>query len=206
MVKRIGLFGGSFNPIHIGHLVIAEAAWQEFGLEKVIFIPSGDTPNKDMHHIDKFDRYNMVKEAVKDNPRFALSPVERDRSGPSYTVDTVHILKKEWGPSCEFYFICGTDALADLPTWKYNRELLSCCHFICASRPGNEEKLRRSVAYFGKLGEEKIHFLLTPELDISSTILRNLLGQHKSVRYFIPDGVISFIQSHRLYEGQNHGA
>ena len=75
MVKRIGLFGGSFNPIHIGHLVIAEAAWQEFGLEKVIFIPSGDTPNKDMHHIDKFDRYNMVKEAVKDNPHFALSPV-----------------------------------------------------------------------------------------------------------------------------------
>ena len=163
MVKRIGLFGGSFNPIHIGHLVIAEAAWQEFGLEKVIFIPSGDTPNKDMHHIDKFDRYNMVKEAVKDNPHFALSPVERDRCGPSYTVDTVHILKEEWGPSYEFYFICGTDALADLPTWKYNR-------------------------------------------DISSTILRNLLSQHKSVRYFIPDGVISFIQSHHLYEGQDHGA
>ena len=99
MVKRIGLFGGSFNPIHIGHLVIAEAAWQEFGLEMVIFIPSGDTPNKDMHHIDKFDRYNMVKEAVKDNPHFALSPVERDRCGPSYTVDTVHILKEERGPS-----------------------------------------------------------------------------------------------------------
>lgn len=206
MVKRIGLFGGSFNPIHIGHLVIAEAAWQEFGLEKVIFIPSGDTPNKDMHHIDKFDRYNMVKEAVKDNPHFALSPIERDRCGPSYTVDTVHILKEEWGPYYEFYFICGTDALADLPTWKYNRELLSCCHFICASRPGNEEKLRQSVNYFGKLGQDKIHFLITPELDISSTILRDLLSQHKSVRYFIPDGVISFIQSHHLYEGQDHGA
>lgn len=206
MVKRIGLFGGSFNPIHIGHLVIAEAAWQEFGLEKVIFIPSGDTPNKDMHHIDKFDRYNMVQEAVKDNPHFALSPVERDRCGPSYTVDTVHILKEEWGPSYEFYFICGTDALADLPTWKYNRELLSCCHFICASRPGNEEKLRQSVNYFGKLGQDKIHFLITPELDISSTILRTLLSQHKSVRYFIPDGVISFIQFHHLYEGQDHGA
>lgn len=138
MVKRIGLFGGSFNPIHIGHLVIAEAAWQEFGLEKVIFIPSADTPHKDMHHIDKFDRYNMVKEAIKDNPRFSISPVERDRSGPSYTVDTIHILKEELGSSYEFYFICGTDALADLPTWKYNRELLSCCHFICAS--GREMK------------------------------------------------------------------
>lgn len=206
MVKRIGLFGGSFNPIHIGHLMIAEAAWQEFGLEKVIFIPSADTPHKDMHHIDKFDRYNMVKEAIKDNPRFSISPVERDRSGPSYTVDTIHILKEELGSSYEFYFICGTDALADLPTWKYNRELLSCCHFICASRPGNEEKLRQSVDYFGKLGEEKIHFLLTPELDISSTILRNLLEHHKSVRYFIPDSVISFIESHHLYEGPNYGA
>lgn len=105
---------------------------------KVIFIPSADTPHKDMHHIDKFDRYNMVKEAIKDNPRFSISPVERDRSGPSYTVDTIHILKEELGSSYEFYFICGTDALADLPTWKYNRELLSCCHFICAS--GREMK------------------------------------------------------------------
>ena len=79
MVKRIGIFGGSFNPIHIGHLVIAESAWQEFDLEKVIFVPSGDTPHKDMHHIDKEARYDMVKEAIRGNPMFTISPVERDR-------------------------------------------------------------------------------------------------------------------------------
>ena len=85
MSKRIGIFGGSFNPIHIGHLVIAEAAWQEFGLEKVLFIPSGDTPNKDMHHIDKHLRYNMVQKAIEGNEHFDISPIEREREGPSYT-------------------------------------------------------------------------------------------------------------------------
>jgi len=201
MLKRIGIFGGSFNPLHIGHLVIAESAWQEFDLEKVIFIPSGDTPNKDMHNINKFIRYDMVYTAIKDNPRFEISPIERDRSGPSYTVDTIHLLRNIMGSGYEFYFICGTDALADLPTWKYNRELLCCCHFICASRPGYEEKLKRSVAYFGELGHKKIHFLRIPELEISSTILRESLANNKSVRYFIPDEVIRFIKKYHLYEG-----
>ncbi|WP_296097454.1 nicotinate-nucleotide adenylyltransferase [Dialister sp.] len=201
MVKRIGIFGGSFNPIHIGHLVIAESACQEFDLEKVIFVPSGDTPHKDMHHIDKEARYDMVKEAIRGNPMFTISPVERDRSGPSYTVDTIHILQQEMGKDIEFYFICGTDALADLPTWKYNRELLEICHFICASRPGYEEKLKKSVACFGELGKEKIHFLKIPELEISSTILRDLLAHNKSARYFIPDAVIRFIKKNHLYEG-----
>lgn len=202
MVKRIGVFGGSFNPIHIGHLVIAESAWQEFNLEKVIFIPTGDTPNKGMHEINKYDRYSMVNEAIQGNSHFTISPIERDRSGVSYTVDTLHLLCKQYDKEIEFYFICGTDALADLPTWKYNKELLSICHFICASRPGYEEKLKKSVEFFGELGREKIHFLRVPELEISSTILRDLLAQNKSARYFIPDKVIRFIKDHHLYEGK----
>ena len=129
MAERIGIFGGSFNPIHVGHLVIAEAAWQEFSLRKVLFIPSGDAPNKDMHHIDKNIRYAMVEKAIEGNGHFMISPIERDRQGPSYTVDTIRILQREFGDEYEFYFICGTDAVADLPTWKYNRELLSACHF-----------------------------------------------------------------------------
>lgn len=202
MVKRIGVFGGSFNPIHIGHLVIAESAWQEFNLEKVIFIPTGDTPNKGMHEINKYDRYSMVNEAIQGNSHFTISPIERDRSGVSYTVDTLHLLRKQYDKEIEFYFICGTDALADLPTWKYNKELLSICHFICASRPGYEEELKKSVEFFGELGREKIHFLRVPELEISSTILRDLLAQNKSARYFIPDKVIRFIKDHHLYEGK----
>lgn len=201
MARRIGVFGGSFNPIHIGHLVIAEAAWQEFALEKVLFIPTADTPNKPMHHIDKCDRYHMVELAVAENPHFQISAIEMEREGPSYTVDTIRLLKQETSADTEFYFIAGTDAIADLPTWKYNRELLESCHFICASRPGDVEKVRQSIRYFGPLGRQKIHFLRTPELEISSTILRGLIRADRSVRYLIPDAVISYLQKKQLYKG-----
>lgn len=200
MLKRVGIFGGSFNPIHVGHLVIAEAAWQEFDLEKVIFVPSGDTPNKNMHHIDKHLRYEMVKEAIKKNSKFEISPIERDRLGPSYTVDTIHLFQKVLGNEYELYFICGTDAIAQLPTWKYNLELLQSCKFISASRPGNEEEITKAVDYFGELGRQKIYFLKTPELDISSTILRHLIYTGKSTRYLIPDDVIQFIEKQELYK------
>lgn len=201
MARRIGIFGGSFNPIHIGHLVIAEAAWQEFHLEKVVFIPTADTPNKTMHHIDKYARYRMVELAVQDNPHFEISPIELERDGPSYTVDTIRELQRRSIPGTEFYFIAGTDAVADLPTWRYNRELIEACDFICASRPGDEEKIKLSVRYFGALGLKKIHFLRTPELEISSTILRGLIRADRSVRYLMPDAVISYIKNNQLYKG-----
>lgn len=200
MSRRIGIFGGSFNPIHIGHLVIAEAAWQEFSLDKVIFVPTGDTPNKDMHHISKYMRYEMVAKAIEGNSRFAISSIERDRTGPSYTVDTIHMFREQFGKEDQLYFICGTDSIADLPNWKYNVELLKCCEFISASRPGNEEEIIRSVSYFGDLGKEKIHFLRSPELNISSTILRKLIAKNKSVKYLVPDPVIQFIHENDLYK------
>lgn len=200
MSRRIGIFGGSFNPIHIGHLVIAEAAWQEFSLDKVIFVPTGDTPNKDMHHISKYMRYEMVAKAIEGNSRFAISSIERDRTGPSYTVDTIHMFREQLGKEDQLYFICGTDSIADLPNWKYNVELLKCCEFISASRPGNEEEIIRSVSYFGDLGKEKIHFLRSPELNISSTILRKLIAKNKSVKYLVPDAVIQFIHENDLYK------
>ena len=115
-------------------------------------------------------------------------------------MDTIRILQREFGDEYEFYFICGTDAVADLPTWKYNRELLSACHFICASRPGNENEIQKSIDYFGELGRKKIHFLKTPELAISSTILRDWIAEKRSVRYLIPDAVIDMIRSNKLYE------
>jgi nicotinate-nucleotide adenylyltransferase len=201
MSHRIGIFGGSFNPIHIGHLVIAEAAWQEFNLEKIIFIPTGDTPNKDMHHVDKWIRYEMVKEAIRGNDHFTISPIEMNRTGPSYTVETIREMRELCDVNSDFYFIAGTDAVAALPEWKYNKELLHACWFVCASRPGNEEKLKKTVSFFGELGKEKILFLKTPELDISSTILRNWVREGRSTRYFIPDSVISIIEKHNLYKG-----
>ena len=102
MAKRIGVFGGSFNPLHIGHLIVAEAAWQEFNLEQVVFVPTGDTPHKNMHHISKIDRFEMVKMAIKENPHFSISSIEIERKGLSYTVDTIkqlHISSPERMPS-----------------------------------------------------------------------------------------------------------
>lgn len=202
MVKRIGVFGGSFNPLHIGHLIIAEAAWQEFDLEKVLFVPTGDTPHKSMHHITKIDRFEMVKRAIKGNPHFSISSIELERKGLSYTVDTIRQLRKEWGSRYDIYFIAGTDAVADMPTWKYNKELLDSCHFICASRPGSEEKIEQAVSYFGNKGYEKIHFLRTPELEISSTILRKWISLNRSVKYMIPDSVIQYINLRNLYKDE----
>lgn len=201
MEKRIGVFGGSFNPIHIGHLIIAEAAWQEFELEKVIFIPSGDTPNKNMHNINKYMRYEMVKLAIENNKKFSISDIEINRSGPSYTVDTIRELNKIINKDYKIFFIAGNDAVADLPNWKYNRELLLSCDFICAERPGNEHLLLKSISHFGKLGIKKIHRLKTPELEISSTILREMISKNKSVKYFIPSRVIDFINKFNLYKG-----
>lgn len=202
MAKRIGVFGGSFNPLHIGHLIVAEAAWQEFNLEQVVFVPTGDTPHKNMHHISKIDRFEMVKMAIKENPHFSISSIEIERKGLSYTVDTIKQLHAEWGSEYNIYFIAGTDAIADMPTWKYNEELLDSCHFICASRPSSEERIKQAVAYFGKKGCEKIHFLRTPELEISSTILRKWIASNRSVKYMIPDSVIQYINIHNLYKDE----
>lgn len=205
MSYRIGIFGGSFNPIHVGHLVIAEAAWQEFNLDKIIFIPTADTPNKDMHHIDKYLRYEMVAKAIEGNSHFEISPIEINRTGTSYTVDTIRELREKCDVNSEFYFIAGTDAVADLPTWKYNKELLHACYFVCASRPGREaeKRLEKTISFFGELGQEKILRMKTPELDISSTILRDWISSGKSTRYLIPDSVIKFINEHHLYKGES---
>lgn len=201
MEKCIGVFGGSFNPIHIGHLILAESARQEFHLEKVIFIPTGDTPNKDMHYVDKIDRFHMVELAIQGNPYFEISSIEMERTGPSYTVDTIHQVKKMIGDEYKIYFLAGTDAVADLPTWKYNKELLSICDFISAGRPGSTDKLNKSVSYFGELGKERIHFLKMPELEISSTDLRWRIENNMSVTYMIPDVVIKYIKEKQIYRG-----
>ncbi len=200
MAERIGVFGGSFNPIHMGHLVIAEEARQVFQLAHVIFIPTGDTPGKILRgDITKQNRYDMVRLAIEGNDRFRVSDIEIRRAGPSYTVDTIHELKKIYPVGTEFYFIAGTDAIADLPTWKYNAELLDSCDFICTSRAGSEERVKSAMRYFGDIGEKKIHFLRTPELEISSTALRRLMREARSVRYLIPDAVIAYIREHHLY-------
>ena len=155
--KRIGIFGGTFDPIHLGHLIVAETIMDEFSLDRVVFIPAAVPPHKlgkdisAAHH-----RYMMTMLAICSNPRFEASDMEMRRTGPSYSRDTLAELIREHGEDTDFYFIVGADSVASLHTWNRIEELLSMCHFVGASRPGclpDMEEIRRR---FGRLAE-KIH-------------------------------------------------
>lgn len=199
--RRIGVFGGTFNPIHMGHLMIAEFATEAFGLETTIFVPTGSPPHKGVAIASAADRYQMTALAILDNPRFTISDIEIQRSGVSYTVDTIRELKRQYPKGTEFYFICGTDSIQDLPNWKFNRELLEQAYFIGATRPDGSDFIGNIIDYFGALGKEKIHLLEVPELALSATVLRERLKAGQSVRYIVPDVVIRYIEEHSLYSG-----
>lgn len=199
MKKRVGIFGGTFDPIHLGHLIVAETLMDEFLLDRVVFIPAAVPPHKLGQEIsDARHRYMMTMLAICSNPQFQASDMEMRRTGPSYSRDTLAELIREHGGETEFYFIVGADSVASLHTWNRIEELLSMCHFIGASRPGcmpDMEEIRRR---FGPLAE-KIHCLETPELEISSTDIRERIRQGKTVRYIVPEAVEQYIYKERLY-------
>lgn len=198
--RRIGLMGGTFNPIHMGHLITAEAVWETFGLDEVLFIPSAHPPHKDEHGmIAPNHRLRMTELAIRGNPHFRISDIELRRQGPSYAVDTVRTLKEIYGDDAELYFITGADAVNDLSTWYHARELLGVCHFIAATRQGAELDMERLQAHFGELGKTHIHRLPTPALEISSTDIRERLLQGRSVRYLVPAVVEEYIGKEGLY-------
>lgn len=198
--KRIGIFGGTFDPIHIGHLVIAEAAREEYALERVIFVPAAQPPHKLTRFITpEAERLAMVRLATESNPYFEVSDVEMRRPGLSYTVDTLRWFHTQFPPGTEFYFVLGTDTLLELPSWKYIDELLELTHFIGALRPHYDREPEKMIAHFGQMGREKIHILTAPELEISATDLRRRLESGRSVRYFIPDIVREYVMEHGIY-------
>lgn len=197
--KRIGIFGGTFNPIHFGHLIIAEGVREEYNLDKIIFIPSAMPPHKTKGVLAAKHRYAMVALAILHNPYFMISDIEMRREGLSYTVDTIRALREIYGDETEFYFIAGTDTIHELPTWKYIDELLELCNFVGATRPDGSEVIDSVIDYFGEVGKKRIHRLQTPELEISSTDLRNRLQEGRSVRYMIPKSVIRYIEENNIY-------
>jgi len=199
-LRRIGIFGGTFNPIHNGHLLIAEAAREEYGLERVIFVPASHPPHKQRSDIAPNSwRYDMVRLAVADNPFFFVSDVELLRSGPSYTVDTLRYFHEVYQGQAEFYFIMGTDTLLDLPTWKYADELIALTHFLSALRPRYRTDLSVLTTRFGQQTQEKIHFLHTPEMEISATDLRQRFATGRSTRYLLPVAVQEYILANHIY-------
>lgn len=196
--KKIGILGGTFDPIHLGHIATADFILRAVNLDKVIFVPANTPPHKTETGATAKDRYIMTELATCNNPNFFVSDIEIKRSGLSYTVDTVRELKDFYGSEVELYFIVGSDVIDELDKWERFEDLLEMCHFIAATRPGftMDTVLKR----FGKLEALNIHFLNTPELDISSTDIRYRAKSNISIKYIVPTSVEQYILKHNLYK------
>lgn len=198
--KKIGLMGGTFNPIHIGHLVIAEEIRNSLNLDKVIFIPTGNPPHKDNKGlISAKHRYIMTLLATSSNPCFDVSDIEVKKSSTSYSVDTIKEFKKKY-PNSELYFITGADAILEIETWKNTKELLGLCKFIAATRPGYKIKeLKKGIKKLENKYNQKISYVSVAPLDISSTYIRKRIKAKKTVKYILPDAIIQYIKKNNLY-------
>lgn len=205
-MKRIGVFGGTFDPIHYGHLVIAEDAWAYLHLEKVLFVPARQPPHKPRDSYSAFrHRVRMTELAIANNPHFVLSLIEAQRPGPSYTVDTLRQLRAELGPNVELYFVIGMDSLANILTWHKPAELLGLCRIVVAERAGYHVDLAALEEALPGL-RNKLELIDTPELSISSTDLQQRVQRGLSIRYQVPPEVERYIYEHRLYLDEDAAA
>jgi nicotinate-nucleotide adenylyltransferase len=197
---KFGILGGTFDPIHYGHLVAGEEARRAMGLERVLFVPASRPPHKRDYRVSPSkQRLEMVRLAIADNPAFELSTVDVDRSGYSYTVDTVGLLQEQLGQTAELFFILGEDALADLPTWHKPEQLLEMCQLIAVNRPGYHSFSLRLLERQLPGVERRVHQVRIPELAIWSTELRARVASGLSIRYLVPEAVHSFIYEQHLY-------
>ncbi len=196
---RIGILGGTFDPPHIGHLVIAEEARSELGLARVYFIPARRPPHKLDEPVTPLeDRVEMLRLALGGNPFFSLSLVEANRPGPSYTVDTLRELRQELPDSTDLFFIMGMDSLVELPTWHQPAELIKLCLLAVLKRPGysaDMESLEKQIPGIGS----RVVFIPSPEVEISSTELQARCRAGLSLKYLVPDSVAEYIREHGLY-------
>lgn len=199
-MKKYGIFGGSFNPIHYGHLMICEYIKEEMGLDKVIFIPTGNPPHKDLELSAK-DRYEMVRLAISPNPDFEISDIETTRVKKSYTVDTIRELKKIYKEE-KLYFLIGLDSLFQLKTWMKIGDLSQEIEFVVALRPGylDKEEINKEIDFLRENFGTKINLIKTPLYEISSTDLRDRIREGKSLRYLIPKKVLDYIEESGFYK------
>lgn len=189
--------GGTFDPIHNGHLVTAEEAYWEFGLDEVVFIPTGRPWMKDHPQVSPpEDRYLMTVIATSPNPHFSVSRLEIDRRGETYTVETLAALREQQGEDTELYFITGADAILEIFHWKDPEEVLSLAHFIAATRPGYDIARFEAAA---PTAHPNVTVMEVPALAISSTGIRDRVTEGRPIRYLVPDGVVTYIDKAGLY-------
>jgi nicotinate-nucleotide adenylyltransferase len=191
---RIGVMGGTFDPIHHGHLVAASEVAQSFDLEEVIFVPTGE-PWQKRAVSSAEHRYLMTVIATAANPRFTVSRVDIERKGPTYTIDTLRDLQKE-RPDADLFFISGADAISQILSWKDAHELWALAHFVAVTRPGH-------ALTVSQLPDGDVSLLEVPALSISSTDCRTRVGRGFPVWYLVPDGVVQYISKHHLYRSSS---
>ncbi len=198
--NKIAVMGGTFNPIHTGHLVAAEAVRQQLGIERVIFVPSGKPPHKESDPMLTEHRYLMTVLATVTNPHFEVSRIEVDRTGLTYTVDTITELKRRCREDCNIYFITGADAISEILKWKEPERLLSMCEFVAVTRPGyNSSELKKTVNSLNENYRGRITLLEIPALSISSTDIRHRVLSGQTIKYLVPSPVEEYILKFGLY-------
>jgi nicotinate-nucleotide adenylyltransferase len=194
--RRIGIMGGTFDPTHHGHLVAAEEARWQFRLDQVLFIPTGQPWQKPVGVTSAEDRYLMTVIATASNPAFAVSRIEIDHPGPTYTVDTLRRLRAELEGDTRLYFITGADAVLHILTWKDGEEVLELAELIAATRPGYDLS---KLAEWLPSATDRVHRLEIPMLAISSTEIRMRVARGAPIQYLVPEGVASYVDKRGLY-------
>ena len=200
--RRVGLMGGTFDPIHIGHLMLAECAYEQFQLEQVLFLPAGNPPHKDKRKVGATDaqRIDMVRLAIEGNPHFALDPEEMLREGYTYTKDTLNLLTRQH-PDTDYYFIIGADSLMTFDTWYHPEEICRDSILAVAVRDQmSQEKIQEKMHELEEKFQARIYLLQTPDVDIASRRLRQMHSQKRSIRYYVTDPVWQYIEEHALYQ------
>ncbi|HEV3475247.1 MAG TPA: nicotinate-nucleotide adenylyltransferase [Actinomycetota bacterium] len=196
-VRRLGVMGGTFDPIHNGHLLTAEEAFWQFGLDEVLFVPTGQPWMKEERDVaPPEDRYLMTVIATAGNPYFRVSRVEIDRAGPTYTVDTIRTLQGEYGENTSLFFITGADAVLEIFEWKDPEDILGVAHVIAATRPGYDIGRFEAAA---PTRHPNVSVMTIPALAISSTDVRARVHEGRPIRYLVPEGVQTYIEKAGLY-------
>ena len=196
---KIGILGGTFDPIHYGHLLLAETAYDRFHLDKVLIMPAGDPYFKDLDKVGAdLHRAEMTQIAISDNPHFEYSDLELKREGNTYTIDTLRTLHEQF-PEDELFFIVGSDTLFQIENWNRPEEVFSLATFLTSTRNIDVEKINQQIQYLEEKYSAKIYNVFMPNMEISSTDIRNRIHDGLSVKYFTTDGVIDYIKNNKLY-------
>jgi nicotinate-nucleotide adenylyltransferase len=197
---NIGVLGGTFDPVHNGHLIVAEEVKTRLNLAEIIFVPAGQPWLKAAKPISPAEhRLQMLRLAIADKPYFKLSSIEIERTGPSYTVDTITELRDKFGSEDELFFILGWDSLAELPQWREPSRLIKMCYLVAVPRPGYPRPKLKTLEVIIRGLSQRVMLMKKPEIDISASAIRERVARGLSIRHLVPEPVNRYIKEHKLY-------